>query len=147
MDGESIRAFEAGSMGVIADAYSNLSNYPKAIEMYLQALDIAEKKNDKHNTAFIYAGMGDIYQRQGDFVNAEKYLNMSISLSKQIGDFSRSCDGELTMAELLIQKGDTSLARKTTEDALKMAIENTYPFHESWAYRIKGVLKEKENNF
>lgn len=137
----------AGSMGVIADAYSNLYNYPKAIEMYLKALDIAEKKNDKHNTAFIYAGMSDIYQRQTDYVNAEKYLNMSISISKEIGDFSRSCDGELTMAELQIQKGDTAQARKTAEDALKLATENNYPFHQAWAYRIKGVLKKNERNY
>ncbi|HTF06397.1 MAG TPA: tetratricopeptide repeat protein [Bacteroidia bacterium] len=137
----------AGSMGVIADAYSNQYNYPKAIETYLQALDLAEKKQDKHNTAFIYAGMSDIYQRQGDFSNAEKYLQMSISLSKQIGDISRSCNGELTMATLLIQKGDTAEARRTTEDALHMAIENNYPIHEAWAYRIKGILKEKEKQF
>ena len=31
----------AGSLGTMADAYSNLFNYPKAIETYLHALDIA----------------------------------------------------------------------------------------------------------
>jgi serine phosphatase RsbU (regulator of sigma subunit)/ATP/maltotriose-dependent transcriptional regulator MalT len=137
----------AGSMGVIADAYANLYNYPKAIETYLEALDLAEKKQDKHNTAFIYAGMSDIYMRQGDMVNAEKYLNMSISLSKQIGDVSRSCDGELTMAQLLLEKGDTATARKTTEDALQLAVDNSYPFHEAWAYRIMGRLQEGQKNY
>lgn len=137
----------AGSMGVIADAYANQYNYPKAIETYLDALDLAEKKQDKHNTAFIYAGMSDIYQRQGDLDSAEKYLKMSISLSKQIGDFSRSCNGELTMASLLIEKGDTVLARQTTEDALNMAVENTYPLAQAWAYRIKGELQELQHNY
>lgn len=137
----------AGSMGVIADAYANLYNYPKAIETYLDALDLAEKKQDKHNTAFIYAGMSDIYMRQGDIENAEKYLNMSISLSKQIGDLSRSCNGELTMAQLLLEKGDTVTARKTAEDALLIAVENNYPIHQAWAYRIKGSLKELQNDY
>lgn len=137
----------AGSMGVIADAYANLYNYPKAIETYLDALDLAEKKQDKHNTAFIYAGMSDIYQRQGDLDSAEKYLNMSISLSKQIGDFSRSCNSELTMAALLIEKGDTALARSTAEDALTMAMSNTYPIAEAQAYRIKGELQELQHNY
>ncbi len=137
----------AGSMAVIADAYSNLYNYPKAIEMYLQALDIAEEKNDKHNTAFIYAGMSDIYKRQQDYANAEKYLGMSISISKEIGDFSRTCDAELTLAQLQIQKGDTALARKTAEDALALSTENSYPFHQAWALRIKGILKENEKKY
>jgi serine phosphatase RsbU (regulator of sigma subunit) len=132
----------AGSMGTIADAHANLFNYPKAIETYLQALDLAEKKKDKHNTAFIYAGMSDIYQRQNDLDKAEQYQRMSIKLSKDIGDYSRSCDGELTMAAILIQKGDTAQARAITEDALKVAWENNYPFHLAWGYRIKGKLKE-----
>lgn len=135
----------AGSMGVVADAYANLYNYPKAIETYLAALDLAEKKQDKHNTAFIYAGMSDIYQRQGDYANAEKYLLMSISLSKQIGDLSRSSNGELTMAQLLIEKGDTALARQSAEKALQTAIDNNYPIQQAWALRLKGNLKEKEN--
>jgi serine phosphatase RsbU (regulator of sigma subunit) len=135
----------AGSMGVVADAYANLYNYPRAIETYLVALDIAEKKQDKHNTAFIYAGMSDIYQRQGDFPNAEKYLNMSISLSMQIGDLSRSSNGELTMAQLLIEKGDTVQARIFAEKALQTAIANNYPIQQAWALRLKGILKEKQN--
>lgn len=133
----------AGSMGTIADAHANLFNYPKAIETYLEALDLAEKKKDKHNTAFIYAGMSDIYQRQNDLDKAEQYQRMSIALSKEIGDYSRSCDGELTMAAILIQKGDTAQARTITEDALKVAWENNYPFHLAWGYRIKGKLKEQ----
>jgi serine phosphatase RsbU (regulator of sigma subunit) len=136
----------AGSMGVVADAYANLYNYPKAIETYLAALDIAEKKQDKHNTAFIYAGMSDIYQRQSDYPNAEKYLNMSISLSMEIGDLSRSCNGELTMAQLLIEKGDTALARQWAEKALQTAVDNNYPIQQAWAWRLKGILKEKENH-
>lgn len=136
----------AGSMGVVADAYANLYNYPKAIETYLSALDLAEKKQDKHNTAFIYAGMSDIYSRQGDFVNAEKYLDMSILLSLEIGDLSRSCNSELTMAQLLIEKGDTAQARKSAEKALQTAIDNNYPIQQAWALRLKGILKEKENN-
>lgn len=136
----------AGSMGVIADAYANLYNYPKAIETYLAALDLAEKKQDKHNTAFIYAGMSDIYEREGDLANAEKYLLMSISLSRDIGDLSRSSTGELTLAQLQIEKGDTVVARQSTEQALQIAIENNYPIQQAWAYRIKGLLKEKENH-
>ncbi len=136
----------AGSMGVVADAYANLYNYPKAIETYLAALDIAEKKQDKHNTAFIYAGMSDIYSRQGDFVNAEKYLNMSITLSLEIGDLSRSSNGELTMAQLLMEKGDTAQARLSAEKALQTAIDNNYPIQQAWALRLKGILKERENN-
>ena len=134
----------AGSMGVIADAYANLYNYPKAIETYLAALDLAEKKQDKHNTAFIYAGMSDIYQRQHNYPDAEKYLNMSISISMQIGDLSRSCNGELTMAQLLIEKGDTALARQSVEKALKTAIDNNYPIQQASALRLQGVLKEKQ---
>lgn len=135
----------AGSMGVIADAYANQYNYPKAIETYLSALDLAEKKQDRHNTAFIYAGMSDIYQRQDEIDSAEKYLRMSISLSKQIGDASRSCDGELTMAQLMLEKGDTVSARQTVEDALQVATDNNYPFDLSWGYRIKGRLAELQN--
>jgi tetratricopeptide (TPR) repeat protein len=136
----------AGSMGTIADAHANLFNYPKAIETYLQALDLAEKKKDKHNTAFIYAGMSDIYQRQNDLDKAEQYQKMSIALSKEIGDFSRSCDGELTMASILIAKGDTVEARTITEDALKVASDNNYPFHLAWGYRIRGKLEELSGN-
>jgi serine phosphatase RsbU (regulator of sigma subunit)/tetratricopeptide (TPR) repeat protein len=137
----------AGSMGVVADGYANLFNYPKAIETYLAALDLAEKKQDKHNTAFIYAGMSDIYERQGDFANAEKYLLQSISLSNEIGDLTRSCNSQLTMAQLQIEKGDTALARKSAEEALNTAITNNYPIQQAWALRVKGILKEKENNY
>lgn len=137
----------AGSLGVIADAYANQYNYAKALETYYEALDLAEKKQDKHNKAFIYAGMSDIFQRQGDLDSAETYLNMSISLSKQIGDYSRSCNSELTMALIKLEKGDTVAARRMVEDALQMAMDNEYPFAQAWAYRLKGRMLELNSNY
>ncbi|HTL82716.1 MAG TPA: tetratricopeptide repeat protein [Bacteroidia bacterium] len=130
----------AGSLGTIAGAYAEMYDYPKAIETYLRALDLALKKKDKHNTSFIYAGMADIYKRQNENDSALKYLNMSTSLAKQIQDFDRTCDGELTMAAMKTEMNDTLEARKLADDAISMAIQYSYPNHQATGLRVKAVL-------
>jgi len=71
---------EAACLHQIANQYEGISNYPMALHYYLDALKIREQINDKNGMARSFNSMGLIYQEQGDYKNAIKYLQKAESM-------------------------------------------------------------------
>jgi tetratricopeptide (TPR) repeat protein len=71
---------EADCLQQIANQYSSISNYPIALDYYLDALKIFERMNDKNSMTRSYYSIGLIYKSQGDYENAINYYRKSESM-------------------------------------------------------------------
>ncbi|MEP6596964.1 MAG: tetratricopeptide repeat protein, partial [Ginsengibacter sp.] len=73
-DGESI------SLAVLATALSKIGNYPKALEFYLQKLQLEEKRNNPRNLASALINIGTVYTQQEQYRDALIYYRKADSV-------------------------------------------------------------------
>ena len=71
-----------GSLGQIAQAYSRSGNYAKALEKYLQQLELVEKQSDPYNIATTNLSIALVYNSQKDVVKALQYAYKADSIAK-----------------------------------------------------------------
>lgn len=67
-------------------AYSNKSNYTKAMEHHLKALKIRESVGDRLPVAASLNNIGNVYIRLTDYDKALEYYTRSYRIKKEIGD-------------------------------------------------------------
>ena len=75
--------YEAGiasSYGNIGYAYSELGNYPLALEYYLKSIKISKKNSDAEKMAIQYNNMGEVYREIGRFDEAITYYKKSLQI-------------------------------------------------------------------
>ncbi len=73
---------ELKALGYLAKAYNSTGNYNRAIEIFLQQLEIAEKKNLPRKLATALMNIGILYSQQQDFQKALRYYMRSDSIIK-----------------------------------------------------------------
>ncbi|MBC7867814.1 MAG: tetratricopeptide repeat protein [Gloeobacteraceae cyanobacterium ES-bin-316] len=71
---------ESRSLGIIANVFSKIGNYPKALEFYLRKLKIEEKRNNPRNLASVNINMGIVYVYQEEYKNALGYYYRADSI-------------------------------------------------------------------
>ena len=64
---------EALCLESMADAFDNLGNYPKSLEIYLMCLKIYETTNDVKGIRRCYGSLGNTYAEQGEYRHALEY--------------------------------------------------------------------------
>ncbi|MCY7310507.1 MAG: tetratricopeptide repeat protein, partial [Chitinophagaceae bacterium] len=78
---------EAISLNRVGNAYRAFgNNYPKAMEIYLQALKLNEKINNTDGIQRNYVNIGAIYNLQGDYRLALEYFLKSKELAEKINN-------------------------------------------------------------
>lgn len=75
---------EAGSLNRIATVFVGTGNYPKALQLYLEALKKAEAIHDERLTGRVHLNIGTIYASQGDYHKAIRYTKKSLAISQSI---------------------------------------------------------------
>ena len=78
----------AGALNNIGYLAKFKGDIPKALEYYLQSLNIYEKILDKDNTANILNNIGFIYKDQGDLIKALNTFSTNLKLYTEIGNKS-----------------------------------------------------------
>jgi tetratricopeptide (TPR) repeat protein len=81
--------FEKGmceAYGCLAGAYLDAGNNRKALEYYLEALRIAEKRNDLREAAFNYHDIGLLYINDRKFEEGIAYLQKAEKIWRQTGN-------------------------------------------------------------
>ena len=66
------------------------------------------------------ANIGTLLAKRGDFTEAAKYLERSLSLSRQVGDGESAAFVLLRLAMLSLEGGDTHTARARLADAMTL---------------------------
>jgi tetratricopeptide (TPR) repeat protein len=73
---------ESRSLGILANNFSKIGNYSKALEVYLAKLKLEEKRNSPRNMASALMNIGTVYIFQEEYDKALSYLFKADSLIK-----------------------------------------------------------------
>jgi len=68
------------SLGITANVYSKMGNYPKAMELYLEKLKLEESGKNPRNLASVLLNIGIVFFSQEDYQEALKYYSKSDSI-------------------------------------------------------------------
>lgn len=71
---------QSKSLGALANTFSKMGNYPKALEFNLRKLKLEEKGNNPRNLAFALINIGIVYRYQEEYKEALKYYYKSDSV-------------------------------------------------------------------
>lgn len=74
---------QSKALGVMANTFSKMGNYPKALELNLRKLKLEEKGNNPRNLAFALMNIGIVYRYQEEYAEALKYYYRSDSVIRQ----------------------------------------------------------------
>lgn len=64
---------ESRSLGILANSFLNIGNYPKALEYYIKKLKLEEKRSNPHNLASVTMNIGIVYVYQEEYQKALPY--------------------------------------------------------------------------
>ena len=80
---------QSRSLGILANTFMRISNYPRALELNLQKLQLEEKRDKPRNLASVLMNIGITYRYQEEYNNALSYYAKadSVIAKKNVEDF------------------------------------------------------------
>jgi tetratricopeptide (TPR) repeat protein len=76
---------QSRSMGVLANTFLKMGNYPRALELYLQKLQLEEKRNSPRNYSSVLINIGIVHVLQEEYNKALEYYSKADSVIRQYG--------------------------------------------------------------
>lgn len=74
---------ESKSLGTMANAIIKMGNYPRALELYFQKLQLEEKRNNPKNLASVLMNIGIVYTMQEEYNKALEYYYRADTVIRQ----------------------------------------------------------------
>lgn len=71
---------ESRALGILANAFRVIGNYPRALELNLQKLHLEEKRDNPRNMASVLMNIGIVYVYQEDYPQALHYYSLADSM-------------------------------------------------------------------
>lgn len=105
---------------VLAGFYLELKEPRLSATYYEKALSAFEKHQEPGGAARCYNGLGRLYQKEGDMVNALHMQNKAIRLQQKIGDQSGYARSLHDIANVLMQQQQYDKALKHAEESLNV---------------------------
>jgi signal transduction histidine kinase/tetratricopeptide (TPR) repeat protein len=90
---------QIGSLKVLGDAASVMGNYPKALQLHLQAFKKAEAAGDRLLVARLFGNIGNDYSSQGNYRQAIDYTQKALSVAKAIANQRRILVSTLNLGD------------------------------------------------
>jgi tetratricopeptide (TPR) repeat protein len=76
---------ESRSLGILANTFLKIGNYPRALELNFQKLQLEEKRNKPRNRASVLMSIGVVYVLQDEYRKALEYYSKADSVGAQYG--------------------------------------------------------------
>jgi len=76
---------QSRSLGILANAFMVIGNYPRALELNLQKLQLEEKRDKPRNLASVLMNIGIIYRYQEEYDHALEYYSKADSVISKNG--------------------------------------------------------------
>jgi tetratricopeptide (TPR) repeat protein len=96
-------------------------NWQKAIDNWLQALNLYQQSGDLEGEGLAYDYLGVTYAKLGRYQQAEDALRRRIGVARTRQDFQGQIFGLNNLGTLLLEAGNPESARKTFTEALTIA--------------------------
>ncbi len=74
---------ESRSLGVMANTFIKIGNYPRALELNIQKLKLEEKRNNPRNLGSVLMNIGVVYVLQEEYRKAMEYLFQADSVIRK----------------------------------------------------------------
>ncbi|MBI4727536.1 tetratricopeptide repeat protein [candidate division TA06 bacterium] len=127
------------SVGIVRNNLANIhniqGNYPRAMELYRQALDCFEKQNDIFRTAHVLYSMGQIVLALKDTAQAKSLLKRSLALGRMVQDYRGITNNLLMQFGILTDERDFDGARELLRQADQVMMEHKLTDPHLKAYR------------
>lgn len=112
---------ESRSLGQMANGFLSIGNYTRALEFYIQKLQLEEKRNNPYNLASATMNIGLVYVYQEEYDKALYYLRRADSLiaANQIKKLEYNI--KLNIGDVFEKQNITDSSFVYFDDALKIA--------------------------
>jgi signal transduction histidine kinase/Flp pilus assembly protein TadD len=80
------KSLQAKSLNLMGVVYRNLGNYDKSINVYRNALRLAEEVKDSIQIAYSYNNIGGIYRLEGNNALALEYILKALNVFEKLGN-------------------------------------------------------------
>ncbi len=102
---------ESRSLGILANIFLKISNYPKALDFYIRKLKIEETRKNPRALASVTMNIGIVYAFQEDYAEALNYYNKADSIieAHNVVDFKD---------KIALNKGDLFDRTKKSDSAI-----------------------------
>jgi len=142
--------FEKGiaqAYGLLGGGYAEAGNNRKAVEYYLQALRIDEKRKDLQEIAQNYHDIGCIYTTENEFEEGLRYYQKAVALWQQVGNKKGPVTALYNIAHSYQEQGKDSIALQYYNQAIRQGEEigHTYVLTVSMINQSAIYLKHKDN--
>jgi class 3 adenylate cyclase len=99
-------------LNVLGVAYRNITNYPKAMEAFLEALKLAAEQGNSKQEAYAYNNIGDVYRTQRNYAWAIDNTQKALRIFEKLGD-------KRGMAYCEIRLGENAESQNKLNDAFQ----------------------------
>ncbi len=144
--GENKRAAALNYIG-IADVYSNLSNYSKALHYYRKAQELSSKIKEIYLTAEINIGIGSLHYNLSRYTNAAGYFNKAAQSAETTGDPFLIADVHHKLGLSYLMMDSLSIAENYLNSAIELAENSGSYLTGTLAYIDLASLRIKQNKF
>lgn len=144
--GENKRAAALNYIG-IADVYSNLSNYSRALLYYRKAQELSSKIKEISLSAEINIGIGSMHFNLSRYRNAAGYFNRAAQSAETSGDPFLIADVHHKLGLSYLMMDSLSISENYINRAIELAENSGSYLTGALAYIDLASLKIKQNKF
>jgi tetratricopeptide (TPR) repeat protein len=129
-------------------AYVNyeLARYDKSISLYRNGINIAEALKEQIYLPRFYKNLGDCYLRMGSYDSCFKYLNKSLTLSRETKRYAQEVDVLLSLSAYYDSLGNPRQALTQAEKA-RIVSASTTNFNYGKLFSALSRLHSKDGDF
>lgn len=138
---------EANCLNIKGIVYWITGNYPKALQNFLQSLEIREKLKDKLGMALSYMNIGIIYSEQKEYGEAITNTQHAKSLSEEIGDTLHFIYSLVNLGDFFEKIDMLDSARQYTQKAYELALKRNDITIKGAALVNLGNIHSKMNQY
>jgi tetratricopeptide (TPR) repeat protein len=132
---------------VIAQAYTRVKRYDRAIIYFQKALDLALPRNDTLSIILLYGNMGEVYTNLGDYKKAYRCQTEALLYGATCKNDYVNSQVFRSVGTFYLQNNDPKKARQYYQEALVGIERQKKPAHIGTLYTLIAHTYEKENNY
>ena len=131
----------------LASELSFQTNYPKALELYLTGIELANMADRQDVVSVIMENIGSIYVAVKDYNQALEFYRNGLKIGTEIGDEVRMAETMSNLASTYADMKDVRTARKYVDKSIKTFEKYDIKEWLAYNYEIKGKAYRMEKKY
>lgn len=130
----------------LANEYHHLGNHQETLQLYREAIKLAEGGEDNSALAGIYWGLGLTYRSIDNLAMAKLYLDKSADLYQQLGELDQAGRVRTMLGLALVNRKEFSEAEVALKSALQLGLESKDEAAQGTAYANLAFLYREQRD-